>query len=163
MNQDYDEHENDDTKRRVESLLPGLVRRVIASGAEIVGDDKMKESIVADVLRRALTKGNEVVDVTEDSVRKMLSDFSMARELSDRLGAKLDDYRGEVTRVLSHELSAFLERVDLGAELREVLEEFTIEIKTEVNFNPRQKQSNAGASKQGSATAKSKRARNKRS
>tara|TARA_B100001093_G_C26724493_1_gene969299 strand:- start:347 stop:838 length:492 start_codon:yes stop_codon:yes gene_type:complete len=163
MNQDYDENDNDDTKRRVESLLPGLVRRVIASGAEIVGDDKMKESMVADVLRRALTKGNEVVDVTEDSVRKILSDFSMARELSDRVGAKLDDYRGEVTRVLSHELSAFFERVDLGAELRKVLEEFTIEIKTEVSFNAREKQSNEGASKQAGAAAKSKRVRKKRS
>ena len=145
----FDESMGDETKRKVESLLPGLVRRVIASGAEIVGDEKMKESLVADVVRKAFNKGNEVVDVTEDSVRRLLTEFTTARDISERLSTKLDEYKGEISKVLSQELNSFFDRVDLTSELRRILTEFSVEINAEVKFNPRVPQSASPQKKTG--------------
>ena len=131
---EFDESE-EESKGRFESLIPGLVRRAIASGAEVIGD----ESTVAEVVRRAVSKGNEVVDVTEDSVRKLIGDMPLAKEIADRVGSRFDDYRSDVTRLVKEELQDFLQRIDVGTEIQKALTSLSLEVSTEIRFIPNDK------------------------
>ena len=97
----------------------------------------MSDTVVADVVRKAINKGNEVVDVTEESVRRLVGELPLAKEVADRVAGRLDDYRSEIIRVLSDEMRGFFERVDLGAEIQKALTSMSLEISTEIKFVPK--------------------------
>jgi hypothetical protein len=134
---------NEESKGRLESLIPGLVRRAIASGAEVLGDEKVRDSVVAEIVRRAVIKGNEVVDVTEDSVRKLVGDFPIAKEVADRVSGRFDDYRSDITRLVKEELQEFLQRIDIGTEIQKALTSLSLEVSTEIRFIPNDKKVNS--------------------
>ena len=120
----------------MDSLVPKMVKRVLAQGMEALGDEKISETVVADVVRKAILKGNEVVDVTEDSVRRLVGELPVAKEVADRVTSKLDDYRADLVRVITDEMRGFFDRVDLGSEIQKALTSLSLEISTEIRFVP---------------------------
>jgi hypothetical protein len=98
------------------------------------------------VVRRAIHVGNEVVDSTEDQFRKLLNDIPVPREVGDRVAHRLDEYKGEMFRIVKQEVHEFLERVDLGAEMQKLLTSVSFEIVTEVRFIPNEKGKQGGGS-----------------
>jgi len=142
---DTDESERPRGPRaRLDSLIPDAIRRAILQGAEALVDDKLGDGLVGDVVRRAIHVGNEVVDSTEDQVRKILQEMPVAREVGDRVAGRLDEYKGEVFRIVKNEVHEFLERVDIGAELQKLLTSVSFEIVTEVRFIPNEKAAQGG-------------------
>lgn len=135
---DVEEGEEFDDARRglMDSLVPKMVKRVIVQGMEALGDEKISETVVADVVRKAISKGNEVVDVTEDSVRRLVGELPVAKEVADRLASRLDDYRSDLVRVITDEMRGFFDRIDLGTEIQKALTSMSLEISTEIRFVP---------------------------
>ena len=132
--------ESEDESRSVlEGLMPGLLKKALSSGAEVLADDRLRETIVAEAVRKAISKGGEVVDQTEESVRKLIGEIPLSKELADRVAGRLDDYKSEVTRVLKDEIHTFLDRIDLGHELQKALTSLSLEISTEIRFIPNEK------------------------
>ena len=131
------EDDTDSTSRRLEYLLPSLVRRAIAQGVDVLGDETLREKVVNEVVRKAVTKGSEVVDVTEESLRRLVSELPASKELADRLIGRADEYKSELFRLLRDELKEFLDHLDLGQELQKALGSMTLEMKTEIRFVPR--------------------------
>jgi hypothetical protein len=129
---------------RLDSLIPDILKKAIAQGAEAFVDEKLRESLVGDVVRRAIHVGNEVVDSTEDQFRKLLHDIPVPREVGDRVANRLDEYKGEMFRIVKQEVHEFLERVDLGAEMQKLLTSVSFEIVTEVRFIPNEKGTQGG-------------------
>ncbi len=123
---------------RLDSLAD-VVRRAIAQGADAIKDEEARESLVSEVVRRAISKGGEVVDSTEGSVRKLLGDLPLPKEVVDRIGARLDDYKGELLGLLQQEVREFFDRIDLGHELQKMLTSLSFEITTEIRFIPNEK------------------------
>ena len=137
---DFEDDAHDEGSRSVlDGLVPGLLKKALSSGAEVLSDDRIRETIVADAVRRAISKGNEVVDSTEESVRKLIGEIPLSKELADRLAGRFDDYKTEVSRVLKEELHTFLDRIDLGHELQKALTSLSLEISTEIRFIPNEK------------------------
>lgn len=132
------EHE-EHRRGRLESLIPSLVKKALSQGVEALSDEKIRETVVAEVVRKALTKGADVVDTTEDQVRRWLSDLPLPKEVGDRITARLDDYKAELFRVVKEEVHEFLDRVDLGHELQKMLTSLSFEISTEIRFVPNEK------------------------
>ena len=72
--------ESEDESRSVlEGLMPGLLKKALSSGAEVLADERIRETIVADAVRKAISKGGEVVDQTEESVRKLIGEIPPVR------------------------------------------------------------------------------------
>jgi polyhydroxyalkanoate synthesis regulator phasin len=137
----------DEPKRgrsRLESMIPDMVRKAISQGAEALGDEKLRETLVGEVWRKAVSKGGEVLENSEDSIRRMVSDLPLPKEVVDRLTARVDDYKAELFRVVKDEVHEFLDRVDLGAELQKMLTSLSFEITTEVRFVPNDKSTGSG-------------------
>jgi len=131
-------------RARLDALIPDALKRALMQGAEALVDDKLRDGLVGDVVRKAIHVGNEVVDSTEDQVRKILQEIPVAREVGDRVAGRLDEYRGEVFRIVKNEVHEFLERVDIGAELQKLLTSVSFEIVTEVRFIPNEKAAQGG-------------------
>lgn len=133
--------DDDEPRRRsrLEALLPEIVRRAIDKGASALGDEKARETFVADVVRRAIHVGNEVVDGTEEQVRKILSEVPVPKDVGDRVGHKLDELKAEAFRIIKTEVHEFLEKVDVQAEMQKLLTSLSFEIVTEVRFIPNEK------------------------
>lgn len=123
----------------LEAIIPDLIKKVVAQGAGALADEKLRDSIVSDVVRKAIDKGNEVVDSTEDHVRRVLSEMPLPKEAIDRITERLDDYKAELFRVVSAEVRAFLESIDLGHELQKMLTSLSFEISTEIRFVPNER------------------------
>ena len=137
-----DDLNDDDEPRprsRLEGLIPDILKKALAQGAGALSDEKLRETLVAEVVRKAIHVGNEVVDSTEEQVRKLLNDVPVPKEVGDRVSHKLDEFKGEMFRIVKQEVHEFLEKVDVGAELQRVLTSLSFEIVTEIRFIPNEK------------------------
>lgn len=131
--------EEEGHRKRRESVLAGLVRKAISQGVEAISDDKARDAIVAEVVRRARQTGHLVVDTTEDSVRRLVGELPLPKEVVDRIMSRLDDYKVDILAAVKEELHEFLARIDIGHELQKVLTSLSLEVSTEIRFIPNDK------------------------
>lgn len=94
------------------------------------------EALVPEIVRRAFLTGLGAVFLTEDSVRRAVTDLSLPKDAVDAVIDRLGHSKDQVVETLGRELRAFLDRVDVGAEVQKLLTSLTFEIKTEVRFVP---------------------------
>ncbi|MCB9547388.1 MAG: hypothetical protein H6706_16275 [Myxococcales bacterium] len=123
----------------LDAIMPDLVKKVLAQGVEALGEEKVKETLVAELFRKALNKGGEVVDNTEDSLRRIISELPLPKELIERITARLDDYKADILGLVKDEIREFLDRIDLGYELQKMLTTLSLEVSTEIRFVPNER------------------------
>ena len=128
------EGEESATKGRLEIIIPKLVKKAIAQGVEVLSDEKTREKVVNEVVRRAIDKGGEVVDVTEDSLKRMLGELQAGRELTDKMISRLDDAKVEVGKAVRDEIKGFFSQVEVSQEMRKVMDGMTMDIHTQIKF-----------------------------
>lgn len=125
---------SDSGRVRLETLIPSLVKKAIAQGVEVLSDEKLREKVVSEVVRRAIDKGGEVVDVTEESIRRVLGELQSGRELTDKVLGRLDEMKVEAGRAVGEEISKFLSQVEVSNEVKKVLNGMVLDVRTEVRF-----------------------------
>ena len=103
--------EPDREQRRLERLIPELVRRLLEAGYE------------------KLTEGPE-------NVRHLVSDLKLPKEALGVLFAQLDETKNGLYRAVAREVRDFLDQTNFAEELAKVLTTLSFEIKTEVRFIP---------------------------
>jgi hypothetical protein len=96
--------------RGLESLVPGIVKRVITSGIGTLTSD--------------------------DGIRSAITDKSLPKEVVGFILGQADSTRKEILRIVSREVQVFLENMDFGGELSKILTTLSFEIRTEVRFVP---------------------------
>ena len=117
-----------------DAVVPDSVKRAIHQSVDQLQDETLKETLAADILRKAFEKGSEVKDQTEGSVRRLIQ--SVPSDVMDRLFHKLDEYKEDGLIMVQNEMRRFLDQVDLQKELAQLLSQFTIEVTTEIRFVP---------------------------
>jgi hypothetical protein len=125
---------SDSGRVRLETLIPSLVKKMISQGVEVLSDEKLREKVVSEVVRRAIDKGGEVVDVTEESIRRVLGELQTGRELTDKVLGRLDEMKVEASRAVGEEISKFLSQVEVSNEVKKVLNGMVLDVRTEVRF-----------------------------
>jgi hypothetical protein len=104
--------EKDDRERsRLERIVPELVKRLVETGVEKIGDGP-------------------------ESVKRLLAELKLPKESVAVFTSQLDETRREVTQALAREVREFLERASLSDELTKLLSGLTLEIKTQIRFVP---------------------------
>lgn len=119
--------------------IESLVRKVIAQGSEALNKEEIKDTVVAELFRKAVSKGGEVAHSTEESVRRLLGEMPLPQEVVERIVERLDDYKVDAMRMVKDEVRAFLDRIDIGYELQKMLTSLSFEISTEIRFIPNEK------------------------
>jgi hypothetical protein len=112
--------ERDQDRRRLERLLPELIKRVLE-----VGYGKLSEG--------------------PENVRQFVSELKLPKEVLALLLAQLDETKNGLYRAVAKELRDFLDNTNLAEELAKVLTTLSFEIKTEVRFVPNQSRTGVSA------------------
>ena len=126
--------ENGPNRSRLETLIPSLVKKAISQGVEVLSDEKLRDKVVSEVVRKAIDKGGEVVDVTEDSIKRVLGELQAGRELTDKVLNRLDEMKVEAGKAVGEEISKFLAQIEVNKELKRALNGMVVDIRTEVRF-----------------------------
>ena len=103
--------ESDRERRRLEKLLPLLVKRILESGFE-----KLAEA--------------------PENARNLVSELRLPKEILALLLTQFDETKTGLYRVVAKETRDFLEHTNFAEELARVLTTLSFEIKTEVRFIP---------------------------
>ena len=88
------------------------------------------------MVRRAISAGSTAILSPEETIRRLVSDFNLPREVATYLLVQASSSKDEVLRVVGQEVRHFLESVNLSGELQKLLTSLSFEIKTEIRFIP---------------------------
>ena len=72
----------------------------------------------------------------EETIRRLVSEFNLPREVATYLLVQASSSKDEVLRIVGQEVRRFLETVNLSGELQKLLTSLSFEIKTEIRFIP---------------------------
>ncbi|MFO7178387.1 MAG: hypothetical protein DIU78_006785 [Pseudomonadota bacterium] len=103
--------EGDKEQRRLERLIPEIVKRILEAGYE------------------KLTEGPE-------NVRHLVSELKLPKEALALVLAQLDETKNGLYRAVAREVRDFLDHTNFAEELARALTALSFEIKTEVRFVP---------------------------
>lgn len=98
-------------RRRVERLVPEIVKRLVEAGVEKLGD-------------------------SPETVRQWANELRLPKELLSAVLSHVDDAKSEIFQAVAREVREFLDRANLADELTRVLTGVTLEVKTQVRFVP---------------------------
>lgn len=98
-------------QRRLERLIPLLVRRLLEAGYDKLGPD---------------------------NVRHLVSDLKLPKEALGLLLSQLDESKNILYRAAAREVRDFLDHTNFAEEIAKALTALSFEIKTEVRFIPNQ-------------------------
>src|SRR5262245_45675752 len=94
------------------------------------------QGAISEALKRALYAGIGAVFTTEEGVRKMVSDFSLPKDVANYLITQAQGTKNELFRVVASELRGWLDKIDIQRELTRMLTMVSVEVKTEIRFIP---------------------------
>lgn len=103
--------EKEHERRRLERLLPEIIKRIVEAGYE------------------KITEGPE-------NVREFVREMKLPKEVLALLLAQIDETKNGLYRVVAKEIRDFLEHTNFSEEMAKVLTMLSFEIKTEVRFIP---------------------------
>lgn len=110
--------EKERERRRLERLLPEIIKRLIETGYEKISEGP-------------------------ENVRQFVSELKLPKEALSLILAQLDDTKNGLYRVVAREIRDFLEHSNLAEELSKALTTLSFEIRTEVRFVPNEAKLNA--------------------
>jgi len=94
------------------------------------------EGLVPDSVMRKAAGAFKGVLQTEEGVRSVLGEVS--REVIDHAREQIDKGKGELVTRVAKEFRDFLEKTDVSGEVKKILTEIQLEVKTEVRFVERE-------------------------
>jgi hypothetical protein len=103
-----------------------------------------KDGKLGDLFKKVLTTGVTAAFMTEESVRALLKDMPLPKEL---VGSLLENARNTKTEFVSsikNEMKSYLERIDISREVDRIVEKYDFEIKATISL----KKKNQGKEKE---------------
>ena len=94
------------------------------------------EQLLPDLVKRTFYAGLGALFTTEEGIRKIAQDFSLPKDVANFLIHQAASSKDELFRVVAKELRGFLEGVNLSGELQKLLTSLSFEVKTEIRFIP---------------------------
>src|SRR5215475_5232199 len=111
-------------------------RRPHAAGRDEEADTAGRLGGLPELVRRALAFGLSGFFLTEEAIRKAVGD-TIPRDWTDFAVEQSERARREFLERLSYEIGQSLEKIDLAAVLRQLLDGRTLEIRTEIRLGDR--------------------------
>ena len=113
---DHYEPDKERERRRLERILPELIKRIVETGYEKISEGP-------------------------ENVRQFVSEMKLPKEALALILAQLDETKNGLYRVVAKEIRDFLEHTNMAEEISKVLTTLSFEIKTEVRFIPNEARS----------------------
>ena len=87
--------------------MVGAFRRLLSGSSGESEPDVQKEFRVTELFRRAVDRGSELKDSTEDSLKRAIVDLMTTSETIELLLVKLDELRTDASHAIRDEIESF--------------------------------------------------------
>ncbi|HYO96273.1 MAG TPA: hypothetical protein VER33_17260 [Polyangiaceae bacterium] len=99
-------------------------------------EQRRLERLIPELIKRLLEAGYEKLSEGPENVRQRVADLKLPKEALGVLLAQLDETKSGLYRAVAREVRDVLEHTNFSEELAKVLTTLSFEIKTEVRFIP---------------------------
>ncbi len=90
------------------------------------------------VLKRAMFTGAEMLFLTEEGLRKTLTDFHLPKDAVTYLIKQSEKSKDEFLSIFQRELKRFLSRIDISGLSKDVLDGFSVELNATITLRSRE-------------------------
>jgi hypothetical protein len=109
------------------------------------------EGVIPELLKRAVELGVEKATEAPDNLKDFIGGMKVPKEIAHLLMAQVEETKNGLFRVVAKEVRDFLEHTNMSGELQKALTTLQFEISTTIRFKPNDEQE--GGAKDGDATA----------
>ncbi len=94
------------------------------------------ESVIPEIIKRAVEIGVEKARESPDNVRQFVHDLKLPKEVAHVIFQQIDDTKNGLFRVVAKEIRDFLEHTNFAGEVQKLLTTVQFEVNTTIRFTP---------------------------
>lgn len=94
------------------------------------------ESVIPDLLKRAVELGVEKATEAPDNLKSFVGDLKLPKEIVQFLFSQIDETKNGLFRVVAKEMRDFLEHTNFAGEVQKLLTTVQFEVNTTIRFTP---------------------------
>lgn len=102
-------------------------------------DNNNKDGKIGDILKKVLTTGVTAAFMTEESIRALLKDGSLPKEMVGNLLENAKNTKSEFVSSVKNELKSYLDKIDLTKEIDKIVEKYDFEVKATISLKKKKK------------------------
>jgi hypothetical protein len=102
-------------------------------------DERDKDGKVEGILKKVLTTGVTAAFMTEESVRAILKDVPLPKDIVGSLVENAKSTKTEFVAGVKNELKTYLDKIDLSNEIEKIVEKYDFEIKATISLKKKKK------------------------
>ncbi len=94
------------------------------------------ESVVGELIKRAVEIGVEKATEAPDTVKNFVGDMKLPKEIVGYLLSQVEETKNGLFRVVAKEIRDFLEHANVSGEMQKLLTTVQFEVNTTIRFKP---------------------------
>jgi hypothetical protein len=102
-------------------------------------DPKSSDSKIEGLLKKVLSTGVSAAFMTEETVRTVLKDLPLPKEIVGGLIENAKNTKSEFISGVKNELKSYLDKIDLNQEIEKILDKYDFEIKATISLKKKKK------------------------
>lgn len=102
-------------------------------------DNKDKDGKLGDLFKKVLTTGVTAAFMTEESVRTLLKDVPLPKDIVLSLVENAKSTKTEFVSSVKNELKSYLDKIDISKEVDKIVEKYDFEIKATISLKKKKK------------------------
>lgn len=108
-------------------------------------DNKDKEGKLGDLFKKVVTTGVTAAFMTEESVRALLKDVPLPKDIVGGLVENAKNTKTEFVQSVKNELKSYLDKIDLTREIDKIVEKYDFEVKATISLKKKKKGNGANS------------------
>jgi hypothetical protein len=102
-------------------------------------DNRDKEGKIGDILKKVLTTGVTAAFMTEESVRALLKDVPLPKDIVGGLVENAKSTKTEFVASVKNELKSYLDKIDISKEIDKIVDKYDFEVKATISLKRKKK------------------------
>ncbi|MCW5838148.1 MAG: hypothetical protein KIS78_37500 [Labilithrix sp.] len=100
------------------------------------GRRRRLEGVIPEIVRRAVELGVEKAQEAPDNLKSFVGDLKLPKEIAHYLLQQIDETKNGLFRVVAKEIRDFLEHTNFAGEVQKLLTTVQFEVNTTIRFTP---------------------------
>lgn len=102
-------------------------------------DNKDKDGRLGEIFKKVITTGVSAAFMTEESVRALLKDVPLPKDIVGGLLENARNTKTEFVTGVKNELKSYLDKIDIGKEIDKLVEKYDFEVKATISLKKKKK------------------------
>lgn len=104
-----------------------------------MSDERDKDGKIEGILKKVLTTGVTAAFMTEESIRAVLKDVPLPKDIVGGLVENAKSTKTEFVAGVKNELKTYLDKIDLSREIDKILEKYDFEVNATISLKKKKK------------------------